>query len=69
VTFHNGERKEQRQDTYNSASFVNAAVTMLRNACKNGHIWRTEQQSGHKVCAWCNTCDDPDCGSTERTPT
>jgi hypothetical protein len=24
---------------------------------KHEHIWIKEQQTGHVVCGWCNTCD------------
>lgn len=35
------------------AAFAAYMVEMLR--CK-AHIWVEEQQTGHRVCAWCNYC-------------
>lgn len=34
--------------------FYSDLVEMLR--CKS-HIWVEEQQTGHRVCAWCNACE------------
>lgn len=60
--FHLGKRKEA-QRTWTSGSSRNPTVTLLVNACAKGHYWETEQQTGHKVCAWCNACEDPRCAS------
>ena len=45
-------------DEYSSTAI---AVKLLTETCKNGHIWTKEQQTGHRVCAWCNECNDPRC--------
>jgi hypothetical protein len=36
------------------AEFTGYLVELLR--CKK-HIWVEEQQTGHRVCAWCNACE------------
>jgi hypothetical protein len=63
-----GSEKMGHQNSSTSSSItIEEAESVVRWIARSGildhkdHIWTNEQQTNHKVCAWCSRCDEPGC--------